>query len=235
MQKQEKIVDMFDKIAPTYDKLNRILSFGIDISWRKNACKLALNQYKNKTINIVDIACGTGDMMDIWSQSAKKLGICIKNIIGIDPSNGMLEIAKMKFPDFHFIKAFADNTTLNSEFADVISISYGIRNVVDRKRALAEFYRVLKPGAKVVILEFTKRDKNTVMSKFRDFYLSKILPKIGGLISKNKQAYEYLPNSIENFLNTKDFCNELEETGFKIEVCKSYSMDISTLFIAVKK
>ncbi|WP_107776352.1 bifunctional demethylmenaquinone methyltransferase/2-methoxy-6-polyprenyl-1,4-benzoquinol methylase UbiE [Campylobacter concisus] len=234
MQKQEKIVDMFNQIAPTYDVANRVLSLGVDVSWRKFACRYMLEIFKNKSINIVDVACGTGDMMGLWSEISKEFGVEIKSLTGIDPSSGMLKEARAKFPNFKFIEAYADNTTLTSGEAQILSISYGIRNVVERKAALREFNRVLALNGYVVVLEFTKRQKNGLITSLRDFYLSKILPKIGGFISKNKEAYEYLPSSIENFLDAKSFCDELATAGFEIELCKGFSMDISTLFIAKK-
>ena len=234
MQKQEKIVDMFNQIAPTYDVANRVLSLGVDVSWRKFACRYMLEIFKNKSINIVDVACGTGDMMGLWSEISKEFGVEVKSLTGIDPSSGMLKEARAKFPNFKFIEAYADNTTLASGEAQILSISYGIRNVVERKAALREFNRVLADGGYVVVLEFTKRQKKGFITALRDFYLSKILPKIGGFISKNKEAYEYLPSSIENFLDAKSFCDELVEAGFEIELCKGFSMDISTLFIAKK-
>ncbi|WP_459828970.1 bifunctional demethylmenaquinone methyltransferase/2-methoxy-6-polyprenyl-1,4-benzoquinol methylase UbiE [Campylobacter concisus] len=234
MQKQEKIVDMFNQIAPTYDVANRVLSLGVDVSWRKFACRYMLEIFKNKSINIVDVACGTGDMMGLWSEISKEFGVEIKSLTGIDPSSGMLKEARAKFPNFKFIEAYADNTTLASGEAQILSISYGIRNVVERKAALKEFNRVLALNGYVVVLEFTKRQKKGLITSLRDFYLSKILPKIGGFISKNKEAYEYLPSSIENFLDAKSFCDELVEAGFEIELCKGFSMDISTLFIAKK-
>jgi len=234
MQKQEKIVDMFNQIAPTYDVANRVLSLGVDVSWRKFACRYMLEIFKNKSINIVDVACGTGDMMGLWSEISKEFGVQIKSLTGIDPSSGMLKEARAKFPNFKFIEAYADNTTLTSGEAQILSISYGIRNVVERKAALREFNRVLALNGYVVVLEFTKRQKKGLITSLRDFYLSKILPKIGGFISKNKEAYEYLPSSIENFLDAKSFCDELVEAGFEIELCKGFSMDISTLFIAKK-
>lgn len=234
MQKQEKIVDMFNQIAPTYDVANRVLSLGVDVSWRKFACRYMLEIFKERSINIVDVACGTGDMMGLWSEISKEFGVEIKSLTGIDPSSGMLKEARAKFPNFKFIEAYADNTTLASGEAQILSISYGIRNVVERKAALREFNRVLADGGYVVVLEFTKRQKKGLITSLRDFYLSKILPKIGGFISKNKEAYEYLPSSIENFLDAKSFCDELVEAGFEIELCKGFSMDISTLFIAKK-
>ncbi|RAZ55662.1 bifunctional demethylmenaquinone methyltransferase/2-methoxy-6-polyprenyl-1,4-benzoquinol methylase UbiE [Campylobacter hyointestinalis] len=234
MEKQEKIIEMFNQIAPTYDKANRVLSFGVDISWRKNACEILLDKLKTSDINIVDVACGTGDMMGIWEQMAKKKNIKISSMTGVDPSTGMLEIAKEKFPNYNFITAFANKTSLPNDFADIVSISYGIRNVVELKEALNEFNRILKLGGYVAVLEFTKRQNSGFISKIRDFYLSKILPKIGALISKNEEAYRYLPSSIENFFDKTAFCALLEEAGFEVEICKGYSFEVSTLFVAKK-
>ena len=234
MQKQEKIVDMFNQIAPTYDVANRVLSLGVDVSWRKFACRYMLEIFKERSINIVDVACGTGDMIGLWSEISKEFGVEVKSLTGIDPSSGMLKEARAKFPNFKFIEAYADNTTLAGGETQILSISYGIRNVVERKAALREFNRVLALDGYVVVLEFTKRQKKGFITSLRDFYLSKILPSIGGFISKNKEAYEYLPSSIENFLDAKSFCDELVEAGFEIELCKGFSMDISTLFIAKK-
>lgn len=234
MEKQEKIVQMFDEIAPTYDKANRVISFGVDTSWRKNACSIVLDKFKNQSINMADVACGTGDMMGIWQDMASKFNTKIDKMIGIDPSVGMLEVAKAKFKNFEFIQAKADATTLDVQSMDILSISYGIRNVVERTKALAEFNRVIKLGGYVVVLEFTKSQNKGLAPKVRDFYIRKILPKIGGFISNNKEAYEYLPSSIGGFLDAKSFTKELEESGFDIEICKGFSFDVSTLFIAKK-
>lgn len=235
MEKQEKIVNMFDDIAPTYDRANRILSLGIDIKWRKKACDLTYSHSgKSEISQIVDVACGTGDMMGHWDRQASSNGVHVDKIIGADPSSGMMEVGKRKFPDFEFIKAPATELPFENESTDIISISYGIRNVVDRQKALKEFYRVLKPKGYVVILEFTKSDKKGLFYSLRDFYLQKILPNIGGFISKNKEAYTYLPNSIEGFLSTQKLRDELENIGFEMIYVKGFSMDISTLFIAQK-
>ena len=236
IEKQEKIVEMFDDIAPTYDRANRVLSMGIDKTWRKKGCDLAYDMYGKKEIDLVlDIACGTGDMMDYWMRRAKVAGIEVKKLLGVDPSNGMVDVAREKFPKFDYAISKATEIPVEDAQADFLSISYGIRNVVERKEALIEFNRVLKPGGCVVILEFMKRENPGVLAKITDFYLNNILPKIGGAISNNKEAYEYLPNSIEGFLTLEKMQEELEEAGFEIMYSKSFSMNISSLMIARKK
>ena len=235
MSKQEEIVQMFNEIAPAYDKANRILSMGIDISWRKKGCGLAFNIYsKERVERIVDVACGTGDMMIFWQKIADESGIRVDKIIGVDPSSGMLEVAKQKLPQNEFILSEATQLPFEEQSVDMLSISYGIRNVVKRKEAFLEFARVLKKGGLVVILEFTKDDKKGFFHGIKEFYLNKVLPILGGIISKNREAYEYLPNSIEGFLTASMMQDELKEAGFTTLHCESFSMDISTLIIAQK-
>ncbi len=235
-QKQEKIVSMFDNIAPTYDTANRVMSMGVDKSWRRKACDLAYGYSAKDTIDrIVDVACGTGDMMDFWKNRAEKQGIAIGEIVGVDPSNGMVNVARKKYPKFNYHIAKATEIPLEDASADILSITYGIRNVVEREAALKEFNRVLKKDGLVVILEFMKNENPSTLGKIRDFYMNKILPKIGGFISKNLEAYEYLPNSIGDFSTVANMQNELEDAGFEMLYTKSFSMDISTLLIARKK
>lgn len=235
-QKQEKIVSMFDDIAPTYDTANRVMSMGVDISWRKKACDLSYEFYAKKDItNIVDVACGTGDMMGYWQKQAKKANVNVKNLIGVDPSVGMVDVAKKKFPSFEYHIAPATKIPLDDAMSDVVSITYGIRNVVERQEAFYEFNRILKQDGLVVILEFMKDENKNILKKIRDIYMHKILPYVGGMISKNLEAYTYLPDSIENFVTIQGMQSELEKAGFEIIYTKSFSMDISTLMIARKK
>mgnify|MGYP000146221873 FL=1 len=235
-EKQEKIVTMFDDIASTYDLANRVLSFGIDIQWRKKGCDKAFEVLGKKALTqVTDVATGTGDLLIYWKEQAKKNGINIEKYVGIDPSVGMLEVAKGKVDFAEFIEGKAQKLPIADESTDVISISYGIRNVVDRVEALEEFNRVLKPNGIVVILEFTKQDRSGVVDKVVDFGMKKVLPRVGGLISKNYEAYKYLPESIEEFLTTEMLAKELEEAGFEMKYIKSFSMGISTLLVEQKK
>jgi demethylmenaquinone methyltransferase/2-methoxy-6-polyprenyl-1,4-benzoquinol methylase len=234
-QKQEKIVSMFDDIAPTYDTANRVMSMGIDKSWRRKACDLAYEYSAKESIDrIVDVACGTGDMMDFWRNRAEKMGIAIGEVVGVDPSIGMVDVAREKYPSFNYHIAPATEIPLEDLSADILSITYGIRNVVEREKALVEFNRVLKKDGLVVILEFMKNENPSFLGKIMNYYTNKILPKVGGFISKNIEAYEYLPNSIEDFSTVENMQNELEAAGFTVLYTKSFSMDISTLLIARK-
>lgn len=235
MGKQEKIVSMFNDIAGTYDIANRVLSMGIDKSWRNKACNKTFDLYGKKNIDkIVDVACGTGDMIEFWQKIAKENSIELKDIVGVDPSVGMMAVAKEKLPDVEFIEAGAAQMPLEESTADIISISYGIRNVVQRQEAFHEFARVLKKDGLVVISEFTKNEKTNPLDYLTDFYMNKILPTLGGLISKNKEAYTYLPNSIDEFLTTDNLCKELKIAGLEPVHVKAFSMKISTLIIARK-
>ncbi|ADR33131.1 demethylmenaquinone methyltransferase [Sulfuricurvum kujiense DSM 16994] len=236
MTKQEKIVSMFNDIAPTYDRANRVLSMGVDTFWRRKACDLAFGYCPSEKIDsIVDVACGTGDMMGYWRRQAEKNGVHVSNIEGVDPSEGMVGVGREKFPQMSFYIAPATELPKPDTTADIISISYGIRNVVERQAGLREFNRVLKPGGLVVILEFMKNENPSMLGKVRDWYMNNVLPRIGGLISNNYEAYRYLPDSIEGFLTVAKMKQELEEAGFEMLYSKSFSMDISTLMIARKK
>jgi len=235
-EKQEKIVHMFDDIASTYDKANRVLSMGIDIQWRKKGCDKAFEILGKKELGqITDVATGTGDLLIYWKEQAQKNAVTIDKYVGIDPSVGMLEVARGKVDFAEFIEGKAQALPIADESSDVISISYGIRNVVDRVEALQEFNRALKPNGLVVILEFTKQERTGIIDKIVDFGMKNVLPRVGGFISKNYEAYKYLPDSIEEFLTTEMLSKELEEAGFEMKYTKSFSMGISTLLVAQKK
>ncbi|MWV62420.1 bifunctional demethylmenaquinone methyltransferase/2-methoxy-6-polyprenyl-1,4-benzoquinol methylase UbiE [Helicobacter saguini] len=236
MDKQEKIINMFDNIAATYDTTNRVMSMGVDITWRKEACKEAFKILQKSHIDIADIACGTGDMMLQWEASTRENGVEIASIVGIDPSNGMLDVARKKIAKGIFFVAQASKLPLKSESKDIISIAYGLRNVVDRKAALSEFYRVLKPGGVVVILEFMSGGTRGggLFSALMRFYTKCILPLVGGAISRNFKAYKYLPNSIDNFVSRESLEAELALHNMPTIFAKDYSAGVCSLVIAKK-
>lgn len=235
MSKQQEIIAMFDDIAGSYDLTNRVMSCGIDVSWRKIACKLAFkNLQKTEDLEIADVACGTGDMISHWQRNAQKDGVKIRSIVGLDPSDGMLAVARKKMPEISFIQCEATDLPLETESKDILSIAYGIRNVVERKKALGEFARVLKTGGILVILEFTKCENPSFLERLMGFYTKNILPFIGGIVSRNYRAYRYLPDSIEEFLTTNKLNCELSEVGFKPLYTRAFSAGVCTLFIAKK-
>lgn len=234
MDKQKEIVRMFDEISGSYDLANRVLSFGADIRWRRIACAKSLELLGKERVEIADAACGTGDMLLFWEEVAAKKGVAIADKVGIDPSLGMLEAAQKKLKDTRFICNEAKSLQLESGSVDIVSISYGIRNVIERKEAIEEFKRVLRPGGVLVILEFTKKEHPNLIDRAADFYASKILPYIGGLISGNFKAYRYLPDSIEGFLSTQGLSDELEQAGFEKLFLKGSLGNVSTLFIYQK-
>ncbi len=222
---QKKIVKMFDEIAPSYDIVNRIVSFGSDKLWRKIAIKKSL-KHLPKNPKILDVACGSGDMIEEWKKYTD-------NIIGLDPSQKMLEVARKRFPEIKFYQGLAQNLPFNDESFDVISISFGIRNVVEIQKAIEEFARVLKKEGILLILEFTKPEKKSTIRNCIDFYSNKILPKIGGIISGNKEAYEYLPNSIQKFYTLNELCEKLNKK-FEVIEAKNFKLSPASMIIAKK-
>ncbi len=203
---REDVWKMFDRISPTYDKTNRIVSFGMDQRWRKKVAKF-LPPHKN--LKILDLATGTGDqaLAIIKSQAS------IQSITGIDLSLEMLEIAKRKIPSkMEFIRADAEKLPFKPMSFDAATFSFGIRNVTDPTRSLKEIHRVLKTKGRCLILEFSLPPKP--IRGFFLFYLRHILPRIAGLISKNYSAYKYLNQTIEHFPSGKDFCILMKEAGF---------------------
>ncbi len=234
--KQNKIVSMFDSIAQRYDMANRVLSMGIDKSWRDKAVKKSYEIYDTKQIDtVVDVACGTGDLMLYWQKIAKDLHIKLHHIIGIDPSIKMMQVAKTKFKDATYIEAFAQNLPLDNSTADIVSIAYGIRNITHRKKALKEFSRVLKLDGLLVVLEFTKEERKTWFSFVKRVYMTKIMPYIGKVVSGHGEAYQYLPDSIDEFVTSQQLQQELVNTGFEVVFARNYSMGMNTTIIAKNK
>ncbi|GAA8375328.1 bifunctional demethylmenaquinone methyltransferase/2-methoxy-6-polyprenyl-1,4-benzoquinol methylase UbiE [Helicobacter pylori] len=235
--KQEKIINMFDDIASSYDQANRLMSFGLDVKWRERACEHAFLFLENKkALRLVDVACGTGDMLVAWQKSALNCAIEFKECLGIDPSNNMLALAEKKLENkASFIQAQAkDLKGVGNNSVDILSIAYGLRNVVERQETLKEFFRVLKPRGVLVILEFLKKDNPTWLDKISGFYTNKVLPLVGGAISKNYGAYSYLPQSIEEFLSLEGLKHELKNAGFEILRTQDSIAQISTTMLVRK-
>jgi demethylmenaquinone methyltransferase/2-methoxy-6-polyprenyl-1,4-benzoquinol methylase len=216
--KRKRVQQMFAAIAPKYDLNNRLHSFGRDQAWRKGAVKLAALK---STDRVVDVACGTGDLSisfydglwdDDWSPARGQ-------VTGIDFTYAMLPLARSKAHVLandcvRWINGDAQSLPLDDASADVVSIAFGIRNVQEPAVALREFYRVLRPGGRVIILEFS-RPTNPVIRFFNDLYCSRIMPHTATWISGDKTgAYKYLPKSIESFVDRQQMMSMMRDAGF---------------------
>ncbi len=222
---EAKIASMFDAIAPTYDRLNHILSLNIDMRWRK---KLIKELHKSNPNEILDLACGTGDLSLMLSKSLSA------KVVGIDISKNMLEIARQKCGDtLDFKLGSAENLPFNNASFDAVTISFGVRNFEKRERCLREIYRVLMTNGTLAILEFSMPQKSLLRTLYR-FYFMRILPLVGGLISKNRSAYTYLPESTIDFPSSDDFSNELLAAGFNNVRSQSLSGGIAYIYLARK-
>lgn len=223
------IREMFNKISPTYDLMNRILSFGQDLRWRKKVARyLPLKPH----LEILDLATGTGDQLAAIFRS----GISIHKAVGIDVAEEMLSIGRKKLSSFpqavELLQADAEALPFASDRFDAATFSFGIRNVANPDTALAEIHRVLKPGGRCLILEFSMPPR--YIRPFFLFYLRKILPRLGGWLSKQFEAYRYLNQTIESFPSGEAFLSLLRKAGFAN--LRKYSMNCGsvTLYIGEK-
>jgi len=226
--KKEFVKYIFNDISRSYDFLNHFLSLGIDIIWRKRFIK-SLDFFDGD--KVLDVATGTGDVAFSIRKKFKT------EITALDLSINMLEIAKKKsnkynINDIVFIEGDAENLPFEDNLFDKVVISYGLRNLGDPDKGLKEFYRVLKPGGKVGILEFFE-PKSTIMTKLFKFYFNKVLPKIGSFFS-NSKAYRYLPESVENFVTPEELKILLESNHFSEIFSKNMSFGITTIINAKK-
>ncbi len=222
---------MFDQIAFRYDFLNRFLSGGIDVRWRKKAIK-ELQSIQPKTV--LDVATGTADVALMTYKYLEP-----DHITGIDISNGMLDIGRQKIARLGLDKIItlqqADSEALpfsDNQF-DAITVAFGVRNFQNLHKGLAEMLRVLKPGGKLVVLEFSK-PKTVGFKSLYKFYMNLVTPGIGKLIAKNKTAYQYLNDSVQAFPEGDDFLKILNATGFEATYRKTLTMGISTIYAGTK-
>lgn len=228
--KKQQVADMFDSISGKYDFLNHFLSLGIDIRWRKKAIKF-LEKDQPKTI--LDIATGTGDF------AIESLKLNPEKVIGVDISEGMLNVGreKMKKKGLDHIIDMQSGDSENLHFDDnkfdAIIVAFGVRNFENLEKGLQEMSRVLKPGGKAVILEFSK-PSIFPFKQLYNFYFRWILPKVGKLVSKDSTAYTYLPESVNEFPHGTNFLKILESTGFKQTQCKPLTLGISSIYIGEK-
>lgn len=174
----------FDTIARTYDRLNRLMTLGLDRRWRKRAVR-------DLHGNVLDVACGTGDMV----QELQKRG-CL--VTGVDLSEEMLTIAKSKAPTATYMIADAEHLPFENDCFDAVTCAFGVRNFVHLEQGLGEMLRVLKPGGRMVILELATPD-SPLLRPFYNLYTKHIIPWLGSRIAGNREAYTYLPESVERF------------------------------------
>jgi demethylmenaquinone methyltransferase/2-methoxy-6-polyprenyl-1,4-benzoquinol methylase len=228
--KKQQVAQMFDNISPGYDKLNRIISFGSDVAWRKKV--VALVREKNAK-DILDIATGTGDLAIMLAEIPQS------KIIGLDISAGMLEIGRQKIVaktlhnQISMQLGDSEHMTFADHTFDAVTVSFGIRNFENLERGLAEILRVMRPGALFVILE-TSVPQHFVYRKGYQFYSKFILPLIGRMFSKDTSAYDYLGKSAAKFPYGEALHNILTEIGFTNVVYKPQTFGVATIYSAYK-
>ena len=228
--KKQQVARMFDSISRRYDFLNHFLSLGIDILWRKKAIAL-LRDLQPKII--LDVATGTGDF------SIEALSLKPEKIIGIDISEGMLEVGRQKMrkkkidPIIELRLGDSENIPFADNFFDAVIVAFGVRNFEDMKGGLTEMLRVVKPGGKVIVLEFSRPSKFP-MKQLYNVYFTTILPLIGRWISRDQAAYRYLPESVQAFPDGKDFVKILSDIGYKNPQCNPLTFGISCLYWGTK-
>lgn len=221
---------MFAAIAGSYDLNNRVHSLWQDQRWRKQAVKMA--EVKPGDV-VVDVACGTGDLTRAFARTSAA------RVLGLDFTPAMLDIAKRKDERLtaegrvEYREGDAMNLALPDGSADVVSIAFGLRNVADPARALAEFRRVLRPGGRLIVLEFD-RPRNPVVRKVSDFYTGWLMPRTATLISRDRSgAYQYLPKSVEGFWDREKLRNEILRAGFEGHETRVMSLGVCVCHRAV--
>ena len=231
-KKKKQVQSMFNHIAPRYDFLNHLFSMGMDKYWRRRATKILMKKIVAKP-NILDLATGTGD----WVKEL--LMMDVTKITGADIAEDMLAVARSKFlhhPNediIHFQEEDAENLSFTNNQFDLVTIGFGVRNFEDISKGIAEIYRVLKPGGIIAILELTMPEKFP-MKQFYNFYSNTMIPFFGKLISRDRGAYRYLPDSVKEFSEQINLMKILKEQGFNNIKLKTMTFGIVTLFYGNK-
>jgi demethylmenaquinone methyltransferase/2-methoxy-6-polyprenyl-1,4-benzoquinol methylase len=228
--KKEQVAQMFDTISGNYDGLNRVISFGIDIKWRKKVLKLVSDK-NPKTV--LDIATGTGDLAILMTNTSAE------KIIGLDISAGMLEVGRNKIKaknlsdKIEMILADSENMPFEDNTFDAITVAFGVRNFENLEKGLTEILRVLKPNGIFVILETSVPDKTPYKQGYT-FYSKNILPLIGKLFSKDNSAYQYLSESASVFPYGEALNNILRKIGFIDVKAMPQTFGVATIYSASK-
>jgi demethylmenaquinone methyltransferase/2-methoxy-6-polyprenyl-1,4-benzoquinol methylase len=221
---------MFDAISDNYDGLNRVISFGIDVKWRRNVVNI-LKEKKPKTI--LDIATGTGDLaINLVETGADK-------IVGLDISKGMLDLGKKKVlqknleSTIEMVVGDSENLEFEDHTFDAVTVAFGVRNFEDLNKGLSEILRVLKPGGTFVVLETSVPTKTPFKQGYK-FYTKYMLPALGKLFSKDRSAYTYLSESAAVFPHGREFNNILKKTGFIAMENRPQTFGVASIYIATK-
>ena len=228
--KKQQVTEMFDKVSSNYDFLNRVLTFGIDISWRKHVVSLVKEGNAQK---VLDIATGTGDLAIMLAKAD------IEQVTGLDISAGMLNIGKQKVRDegldqsVDMVIGDSENLPFEEGSFDAITVAFGVRNFENLELGLAEIYRVLKPKGSLTVLETSQPTKFPVKQGFQ-FYSKYIIPTVGKLFSKDKSAYDYLPESAAAFPYGEKFNQILLKTGFDNSQVLPQTLGVATIYHAIK-
>lgn len=230
MAKKEVVKGIFNDIAPKYDLLNHLLSFNVDKGWRKKAVKCIGEGEKGK---LLDVACGTGD----FSIAAYRAGV--KQVTGVDISENMVEVGRRKIEEMGLASSIhlQSGDSEHLEFADatfdVVTVAFGVRNFEHLELGLREMQRVLRPGGKVIILEFSMPEYFP-MKQLYQFYFRHILPTVGGWISGNRGAYTYLPESVMKFPQGQTFLEIMKACGFRNTSRRKLTFGIASLYCGNK-
>ena len=230
LTKKQQVASMFDKIAYRYDFMNRFLSVGVDVYWRKRA----LRELKNTRLRkVLDVATGTADMAILIHKMCASA-----NVTGIDLSEGMLEVGRNKInklglsTNIQLIQGDSEKLMFADNSFDAVTVAFGVRNYEHLYQGLAEMLRVLKPGGKLVVLEFSKPGKG--FKGVYDLYMKYVAPGLGKIISKNRDAYQYLNDSVKAFPEGKDFLHILQSVGYQKTYLKTLTFGIATIYCAYK-
>ena len=228
--KKEEVAEMFNNISKRYDFLNHFLSVGIDKIWRRKAVNM-LKEVQPK--RILDLASGTGDF------AIESLRLKPEQIIGMDISEGMLEVGreKMKKKGYDNVISMqlgdSENLPFEDNYFDALTVGFGVRNYENLEKGLSEMLRVVRPGGKIIVLEFSKPKKFPV-KQYYAFHSKYIIPFFGKRISKDSKAYEYLPESVAAFPEGKNFTDILEKLGYKQVKAQLVSGGIATIYSGIK-
>ena len=225
LTKKKQVEQMFDNISPKYDLLNRVLSMGIDIQWRKDVIKMVKASHPQ---TILDIATGTGDLAIMMGQNTDA------KITGLDLSSGMLEVGRKKVKEanldhrIEMVQGDSENLPFPDNTFDCITVSFGVRNFENLEKGLAEINRVLKPGGTFIILEFSY-PTSFPMKQLYTFYSKNILPIIGKMVSKDQSAYTYLPDSVRAFPHGEEMKSILKSVNFNQPIDKKLTLCLASI------